>query len=148
MQWKPHVTVAAIISTNDQFLLVEERINGDAVFNQPAGHLEYGETLLDAVKREVFEETAWQFEPEYLVGIYLIPGKGEITYIRFCFYGRCFDFDEKAELDREIIRTVWMTAAEIESTASRHRNALVSQCLNDYLAGKSCPLEILKYYRT
>jgi len=146
MQWKPNVTVAAIVHVEDRYLLVEERINDDSVFNQPAGHLEHGESLLEAVKREVFEETAWQFKPLFLVGIYLIPGKNDISYLRFCFYGTCSDFDAKSELDKEIIRTVWMTPAEIESVSARHRNPLVSQCLLDYLAGKSYPLDILNHY--
>ena len=73
MQWKPNTTVAAIAEKNDRFLLVEENINGQLVFNQPAGHLEHGESLIDAVKREVLEETAWEFEPKYLIGVYLYP---------------------------------------------------------------------------
>jgi len=145
MQWKPNVTVAAIVHVEDRFLLVEERINDSSVFNQPAGHLEQGESLVDAVKREVLEETAWQFQPEALIGIYLLPGSGDISYLRFCFYGSCTDFDEKRELDHGIIRTVWLTAAEIEANQPRHRNAVVLQCLHDYRAGKRYPLDLLYY---
>jgi len=146
MQWKPNVTVAAIVHVENRFLLVEESINNSSVFNQPAGHLEQGESLIDAVKREVLEETAWHFQPEALIGIYLLPVSGDISYLRFCFSGSCTDFDEKRELDHGILRTVWLTAAEIEANRSRHRNAVVLQCLHDYQTGKRYPLDILTAY--
>ncbi len=108
MQWKPNVTVAAIISMDNRYLLVEEQSrNGITVFNQPAGHLEKGETLIAAIKREVLEETARQFQPEYLTGIYLRPDStSDITYLRFCFYGSCSDHDPIMPLDTGIIRKV------------------------------------------
>ena len=105
MQWRPNTTIAAIIEQNNRFLLVEESINGKLVFNQPAGHLEHGETLIEAVKREVMEETAWEFEPESLVGVYLYsnPHQLDITYLRFCFYGNCIEEHLGQALDAEII---------------------------------------------
>ncbi len=144
MQWKPHVTVAAIVRSGDKFLLVEESINGLIVINQPAGHLEKGESLTEAIKREVLEETARQFQPEFLVGTYLYQGTNDnTTWLRFCFYGSCSDRDDQRELDTGIIRNVWMTYAELEAARSRLRSPMVLKCLDDYLAGESCPLSVL-----
>ena len=91
MQWKPNTTVAAVIQKDNRFLLVEEEIDGKLVFNQPAGHLEKDETLIEAIKREVLEETTFEFVPESLIGIYLYPNTNNknITYLRFCFFGFC-----------------------------------------------------------
>jgi len=146
MQWKPNVTVAAIATSNNRFLLVEEKIDGMTLFNQPAGHLEPDESLLDAIVREVQEETAWQFKPKALVGIYLFPGPGEISYLRFCFNGSCGDFNKQQKLDEGIVRAVWMSRDEIAACKTRHRSSMVMQCVDDYLAGKRYPLEILNTY--
>jgi len=144
MQWKPNVTVAAIARQGQRFLLVEENADGSAVFNQPAGHMEEHESLVEAVKREVLEETAWQFHPEFLTGIYLYPNPyNGITYLRFCFFGECNDYDENRKLDKEIIRTVWMTRDEIKSSETKLRSPLVLKSLDDYLSGNLYPLEIL-----
>jgi ADP-ribose pyrophosphatase YjhB (NUDIX family) len=144
MQWKPNVTVAAIIQDQDRFLLVEENADDLIVFNQPAGHLEKDETLVEAVKREVLEETAWHFHPAGLSGIYHYynPQNG-ITYLRFCFYGTCDRFEENRELDNGILRTVWMTAGEIRSRPGDMRSPMVEKCVDDYLSGKTWPLDIL-----
>jgi NADH pyrophosphatase NudC (nudix superfamily) len=145
-QWKPAVTVAAIAGKDNRFLLVEEYADGLAVFNQPAGHLEEQETLIDAVKREVLEETAWDFQPAGLTGVYLYPNPHNgITYLRFCFHGQCTRLDDMRKLDKEIIRTVWMTREEIISNQARLRSPLVLRSLDDYLSGKSYPLEILNH---
>ena len=147
MQWKPNVTVAAIICNHGRYLLVEENVDGHIVLNQPAGHIEEGESLLDAVKREVLEETAWHFQPQALSGIYLYHNQNNgITYLRFCFYGQCNMFENNRILDQGIIRTVWMTTDEIRSESKSLRSPIVLQCIEDHLSGKSCSLDILKNY--
>lgn len=145
MQWKPNVTVAAIAENDGCFLLVEEEADNLVVFNQPAGHLEKGESLIDAVKREVLEETAWEFRPEYLVGVYQYPNPlVDITYLRFCFAGTCNRKHDKP-LDEGIIRAVWFTPEEIEARQERLRSPMVTRCLKDYLAGKRYPLDMLNH---
>ncbi len=145
MQWKPNVTVAAIIKHDDRYLLVEEQsADGTLVFNQPAGHLESGESLITAVKREVLEETAWQFEPTSLVGVYLNPDRRSgLTYLRFCFYGLVSNHDALRKLDNGIVRAVWFSLEQMQQKADKMRSPLVMKCLYDYLSGKSYPLEIL-----
>ena len=147
MQWKPNTTVAAIIERNDQFLLVEEDIEGELVFNQPAGHLEKGETLIEAVKREVLEETTYEFTPESLVGIYLYPNPNNknITYLRFCFFGAAKIKNNGRKLDDGIVQTVWMNKEEIKKQG-RIRSPMVLHCINDYLKGNSYPLSLLNYF--
>lgn len=147
MQWKPNVTVAAIARQDDRFLLVEEDIAGQRVFNQPAGHLEEHETLTGAVVREVLEESAWRFRPEFLTGIYLYPNKlNGITYLRFCFYGECSGHEGTRELDSGIIRTAWLTLKEIESRKTCMRSPMVLESLYDYLGGKKYPLDVLRHF--
>jgi 8-oxo-dGTP pyrophosphatase MutT (NUDIX family) len=132
----PDVTVAAVAETAGRFLVVEERINRRLVFNQPAGHVERGETLLAAVVRETREETAWRFEPRALVGVYLWrnPGNGR-TVLRFAFTGPVTNHDADQRLDRAIVRTHWLTPAELEQRSSRLRSPLVLRCVRDYLGG-------------
>ncbi len=147
MQWKPNVTVAAIAEDNGRFLLVEEDADNHIVFNQPAGHLEKNESLIEAIKREVREETAWEFEPEFLVGVYLYPNpRIDIVYLRFCFAGKCIQHDPTLELDQGIIRPVWMSKTEIEDNQERMRSTMVLTCINDYLSGKRYPLDLLNHY--
>jgi 8-oxo-dGTP pyrophosphatase MutT (NUDIX family) len=145
--WKPHVVVAAIVERDGKFLLVEEQTDDGIRFNQPAGHLEEGESLLEAVRREVFEETAHHFEPEALLGIYRWrhPGKPR-TYLRFAFLGRITGFDAASPLDKGILRAVWMTPEEITASRERHRSPLLIRCMEDHLAGKSYPLDLLTDY--
>jgi len=147
MQWKPNVTVAAIINHDNHYLLVEEQsADGKLVFNQPAGHLELGESLITAVKREVLEETAWQFEPKSLIGVYLNPDiQSGITYLRFCFYGNVSNHDDLRKLDKGIVRTVWFSLEQMQQQADRMRSPLVMKCLYDYLSGKTYPLELLNH---
>lgn len=147
MQWKPNVTVAAVIRKEGRFLLVEEQADDHIVFNQPAGHLEKDEHLLDAVKREVLEETARQFLPDTLTGIYLYPNRfvDDITYLRFCFAGTCLEPEPEQPLDEGIIRTVWLTREEITEQSDRLRSPLVLKCIDDYLSGKQYPLDILDH---
>lgn len=142
--WKPHVVVAAVIEADGRFLLVEEHTEEGLRFNQPAGHLEAGETLIEAVRREVFEETAHHFEPDALLGVYRwhAPARGR-TYLRFAFVGQVTGYDPTAPLDRGILRAAWMTPAEIDAVLARHRSPLVARCIADYRAGRRYPLELL-----
>ena len=145
MIWKPNVVVAAIVEREGKFLLVEEEADGKLVLNQPAGHLDDGESLLDAVVRETLEETAWQLAPEALLGVYRWPHPTkDITYIRFAFIGRVTRHEPERELDEGIVRALWLTPQEIRAERARHRSPQVERCLDDYLAGQRYPLELLK----
>ena len=145
MIWKPNVVVAAIVERDGKFLLVEERADGRLVLNQPAGHLDEGESLTDAVVRETLEETAWHFAPESLLGVYRWrhPTKG-ITYLRFAFIGRVTRQETERALDHDIVRALWLTPEEIRAERARHRSPQVERCLNDYLAGQCYSLDLLK----
>ena len=145
--WKPSVTVAAIIARDDLFFMIEEQTTDGVRINQPAGHLDPGESLQQAVIRETLEETAHDFTPTALIGSYLSrfvsPSSGkEVTYLRFAFAGELGQAHQRA-LDHGILRTLWMTHAELLASQERHRSPLVLQCVNDYLAGQSAPLSLL-----
>lgn len=144
MAWHPHVTVAALIERADRFLLVEEAVAGGIVYNQPAGHWEPGEDLLDAVRREVLEETRCRFEPQALVGIYqwTHPLRQE-TFLRFAFAGACGDPDERRALDAGIIACHWLTHAELTAPGIVLRSPLVLRGIDDYRAGRRYPLALL-----
>lgn len=145
MIWKPNVVVAAIVERDGRFLLVEEEADGRHVFNQPAGHLDEGESLVQAVVRETREETAWHIEPTALVGIYRWPKPdSKITFLRFCFAARALNHDSHAALDTEILRAVWLTLPEIEALGERLRSPLVLRCLRDYVAGRRFALDLLR----
>ncbi len=145
MVWKPHVSVAAIAERDGRFLMVKERAEGGVVFNQPAGHLEEGETLLDAIVREVAEETAWHYRPEAVIGVYRLQIEDAgLTYLRICFSGCCLAHDRAKGLDPDIISTHWMTRDELQRDTVALRSALVMQCIDDYLAGYRYPLELLR----
>jgi len=146
-RWKPNVTVAAVIENDGRFLLVEEETPEGLRVNQPAGHLDEGESLIAACVRETLEESAWHFTPTALVGIYLWPRpQGDITYLRFAFCGELGAHDAGRILDTGILRALWLTPAEIEAAHSRHRSPLIMQCLADYLAGRRYSLELLRHY--
>jgi 8-oxo-dGTP pyrophosphatase MutT (NUDIX family) len=142
MGWNPEVTVAAIAELDGRFLMVEERIRGRLVLNQPAGHLEDGETLLEAVIRETREETAWRFRPNSLVGTYLwrCPEDGR-SFLRFAFCGAVDDHHAQQPLDEGIQRTLWVTHEQLLAQAPRLRSPLVLRCLQDYRLGKRQPLD-------
>ena len=145
MVWKPHVTVAAVIQRDGEFLLVEERAEGRLVLNQPAGHLDPGESLLDAVVRETLEETAWHFTPEALLGVYRWPHPTkQITYLRFAFLGRALQRADGATLDDGIVRAVWLSPEAVRRERARHRSPQVQRCIDDCLAGQRYPLGLLK----
>ena len=137
----PDVTVAALVERHGQFLLVEERINGRLVFNQPAGHVEPGETLLQAVVRETWEETAWRLTVESFLGTYLWrhPGNGRAS-LRFAFIGSVSGHDPAQPLDRGIVRTHWLDRDSLAALGVRLRSPLVLRCVDDYLAGQRLPL--------
>lgn len=153
-RWKPSVTVAAVIERQGSFLLVEEHTPEGLRLNNPAGHLDPGESPMEACVRETLEETAHQFTPQALVGIYLArfqrplaqpeaPGVQDITYLRFAFCGSLGAWDAQRTLDAGIVRTLWLSAEEIRASASRLRSPLVLQCMEDYLAGQRFGLELL-----
>ena len=147
MIWKPNVTVAAIIEQDGKFLLVEEYTSQGVLFNQPAGHLEEGESLLAAVARETLEESAYTFEPQHLIGIYRWHSPvADTTYLRFAFAGRILAHHPQRALDEGIIRAVWMTPEELRASQAHHRSPLVLRCVEDYLSGKRYPLELLVHY--
>jgi 8-oxo-dGTP pyrophosphatase MutT (NUDIX family) len=142
MVWKPSVTVAAVIERDGHFLLVEERIDGRLVLNQPAGHLDPGESLVAACRREVMEETAHHFEPEGLLGVYRWHyAAKDVTFLRFCFFGRPGNV-EKRPLDKEIVRLHWLNAQELTARKSEHRSPLVQKCVDDFLSGRRYPLDL------
>jgi 8-oxo-dGTP pyrophosphatase MutT (NUDIX family) len=145
MVWKPDVTVAAIVERDDRFLLVEERIRGRLVFNQPAGHLEDGESLIDAVMRETLEETAWTFAPSALVGIYLWRSPRGQTTLRFAFTGSVSALDTARRLDPPVQATHWFTRQEVIGRRERLRSVLVMRCIDDYLAGRRVPLAAIAH---
>jgi len=145
--WKPSVTVAAIISRDNKFLMIEEETSEGVRINQPAGHLDPNETLLQAVVRETLEETAHDFSPSELIGTYLSryvsPTTGlEVTYLRFAFTGELGQAHDRP-LDTGILRTVWMSRDELLASQARHRSPLVMQCVDDYLLGQRAPLSLL-----
>jgi phosphatase NudJ len=147
LRWKPSVTVAAVVEREGRFLLVEEHTADGLRLNNPAGHLEANESLLQAVVREVLEETARVFTPSHLVGVYLarLPrSDGEdISYLRFAFAGSVGEPEPGRALDAPIVRTLWLTPTEIEASRARHRSPLLWRCVQDHLAGRRYPLELL-----
>lgn len=146
----PHLTVAALIEQDGRFLLVEELVQGRPVLNQPAGHVEAHETLLDAVVREVLEETGYRFVPEAVLGIYEWPRPDGETYLRVAFRGRV-EGEPRADIDPDILRTVWLDAHEMAAAGatvpSRLRSGLVLQGLADFQAGRSLPLDTIRTWR-
>ena len=145
-RWKPSVTVAAVIEREGRFLLVEEHTPEGLRLNNPAGHLDPGESLLQAVVREALEETACAFTPTHLLGSYLARlqrGGDDITYLRFAFVGNVCAPEPGRALDTGIVRTLWLTPGEIEASRERHRSPLVWHCVQDHLAGRRYPLELL-----
>ncbi|MDR5812374.1 NUDIX hydrolase [Caballeronia sp. LZ033] len=144
--WAPHVTVAAIVEHDGRFLVIEEHTSAGLRINQPAGHLEAGETLVQAVIRETFEETAHRFEPEALVGAYMTHFQrpdGDVTYLRFTFCGKSAGEEAGRALDDGIVRAMWLTADELRASAGRHRTPIVLACLEDYLSGRRVPLDFI-----
>jgi 8-oxo-dGTP pyrophosphatase MutT (NUDIX family) len=144
MVFKPDVTVAALVEREGRFLLVEERIRGRLVLNQPAGHLEDGEALLAAVVRETLEETAWHFTPEALLGVYQWRSPRGHSTLRFAFIGSVGAHEPQRALDPPVIATHWLDRDQVVRAAARLRTPLVLRCIDDYLAGQRLVLDALK----
>jgi 8-oxo-dGTP pyrophosphatase MutT (NUDIX family) len=147
-RWKPSATVAAIIERDGRYLLVEEHTPEGLRLNNPAGHLDPGESPAHGAAREALEETAHHFVPTALLGVYLSrfqrPATGEdVTFLRFAFVGELGDFEADRALDTGIVRTVWMTPDEIRASTERHRSPLVLRCMEDHLAGRRFPLDLI-----
>ncbi len=144
--------MAAVIEQNGRFLLVEEHTPEGLRLNNPAGHLDPGESIVDGCAREALEETAHAFTPQALVGVYLSRFQRpqtdgtetqDITYLRFAFCGRVGELQAERPLDRGIVRTLWLTPDEVRASADRHRSPLVVQCMEDYLRGQRYPLDLI-----
>jgi ADP-ribose pyrophosphatase YjhB (NUDIX family) len=146
MSWMPHVTVATIVEDQGRFLLVEEESKdlSHLVINQPAGHVEANETLIQAAVRETLEETAWHVEITHLQGIYTYtpPNDLSTTYYRFCFVAKALQHDAERPLDQGIHRAVWLNLEELNNTG-RARSPLVIRCIEDALLQKQYPLDLI-----
>ena len=147
MNQRVSVTVAAMAEREGRFLVVEEETDEGVRLNQPAGHLEPDESLVEAVVRETLEETAYGFVPRSLLGVYRWrhPTKG-ISYVRFAFVGEVTSPEVGRALDTGILGALWLTPAELRAQAARHRSPLVQRCIQDYLAGRRFPLDLLIHY--
>lgn len=146
--WKPSVTVAAVIEKDGRFLLVEEETNDGLKLNTPAGHLDPGETPAQGCAREVLEESAYQFRPTALLGVYLARSTKRTTgedqtYLRMAFCGELGAHDPAQPLDEGIVRTLWLSIDEVRASAARHRSPLVQRCIEDYIAGVRHPLSVI-----
>ncbi len=144
--WKPNTTVAALIERDGKFLLVEERINGELKLNQPAGHVEQNESIEAACVREGLEETGHHIRPTALVGIYYWtpPERPHMSYLRFAFAAETLGEEAGYQLDKDIERPVWLSYEEIVARRAQHRSPLLLGCIDDYLAGKRYPLEVIQ----
>ena len=147
-RWKPSTTVAAVIERDGRYLLVEEHTPEGLRLNNPAGHLDPGESPEQGVAREALEETTHTFTPTALVGVYLArfqrPDAGEdVTYLRFAYCGELGDAVPGRTLDTGIVRTLWMTPDEVRASAGRHRSPLVLRCIEDHLAGRRHPMDLV-----
>ena len=145
-RFRPSVTVAAVIEQGGRYLLVEEETPEGLMLNNPAGHVELGESPIEAVVREALEETMRAFQPEAFLGVYLArflrPARLEdVTYVRLAFSGYVGEEIAGRALDEGIRRTLWLTEAELAACEARHRSPLVLQCVRDHAAGRRLPLE-------
>jgi len=146
--WKTSVTVAAIVERDGRYLLVEEHTPDGLLLNNPAGHLDPGETPLDGVIRETLEETARRFTPQALVGVYLSRAQrstppSDVTYLRLAFAGTVSEPLPGQAFDPEIVRTLWLTPEELRACPQRHRSPLLMRCVDDHRAGRRYPLELI-----
>lgn len=145
-EWSPHVTVATIVERDGRYLFVEEDIGGASVLNQPAGHWERGESLVEAAVRETLEETAWDVEPLALTGVYEYEPEGlGYTFIRFAYLARPLRHHPGQPLDAGIRRALWLSPDELAGEAHRHRSPMVGRCLADALAGQRYPLALVQH---
>lgn len=144
MSLKLDLTVAAIAERDGRFLLVQERASRRLVLNQPAGHVEPGESLVEAVVREALEETGREFRPESVTGLYLWQAPAGRTILRVAFAGRAGEPIDASTLDRAIVRTLWLERGELEARAAEHRSPLVMAAIDDYLRGSRHPLDLVR----
>ncbi len=143
--WRPHVTVACVVADDDRFLMVEETIRGERLFNQPAGHLECGETLLDAARRETLEETGWEIELQSFIGVQQwLSLVHDSQIVRFAFAGTPLRHHPDRPLDAGILRAHWLDYTQIAALGDRLRSPLVLTTLDDWLAGQRLPLTALR----
>ncbi|MBN8727945.1 MAG: NUDIX hydrolase [Xanthomonadales bacterium] len=139
--WRPRVTVATIVQRGEAFLLVEEDVRGARVFNQPAGHLEPGESLQQAAVRETLEETGWEVRPTCLVRVYQWRARSGREFLRFTFGAEALRHDPARPLDSGIVRAVWLTRDDLAADPSRLRSPMVLAGIDDWLAGRRLPLD-------
>ncbi len=145
-QWHPHKTVATVVEENGRFLMVEELIKGELVLNQPAGHLEANESLMQGAVRETLEETAWEVELTAFLGLYQQTANADnICYIRSCFIAKPLREVPGRKLDTGIVQALWLSRAELEARKAHLRSPVVLRVIDDYLQGKSYPLEVVHY---
>ena len=144
-RFTPHITVATVIEKDGRFLFVKEHAEERVVLNQPAGHLEMDESLIQAAIRETLEETGWDIEITQLIGIYLYTApSNNVTYQRVCFAGRALAQRENHQLDEGINAPIWLTGDELIEHQWLWRSPMVLRCIDDYLAGERFSLELLK----
>lgn len=142
--FEPRITVATVVEQAGRFLMVQEMAAGRTVLNQPAGHVEAGESLVQAAFRETLEETAWQIEVTALLGTYIFqPYRGAGVYYRFCFVARALGHDPKQKLDRDILDAIWLSPEELDARTAEHRSPLVARCVQDYQRGQRLPLDTI-----
>lgn len=146
MASKHHITVACVVRQGERFLFVEETVGGDLVLNQPSGHWEDGETLVDGAIREALEETGWDVRPTALLGIYEYepPGLG-YGFLRFAFLAEALQHHADRPLDEGIAAAVWLTPDELRAASARHRSPMVQRAVDDALAGRSMPLSVIAH---
>lgn len=145
-EWQPHVTVATVVERNGRFLFVEESVNDELVINQPAGHWEAGETLLEAAIRETYEETGWRVELTGLLGIYEHqPAELDYAFLRICFSARPIEHDPAHVMEAGIKRWFWMDQHELRGEIFRHRSPMVQQSVEDYWTSTRYPLKIVNH---
>ncbi|MBT1445820.1 NUDIX hydrolase [Shewanella sp. JM162201] len=142
-RYKPNVTVACVVHCDGKFLMVEEIIDGKSVFNQPAGHLEANESLIDACKRELYEETGIEASPSKLIGVYQFSASSTLAFLRFTFLVELESQCQSSPKDSAIHALHWLSLDDIDSGSRSLRSPLVSRCIHDCLAGKGCTLELL-----
>lgn len=148
MSWSPHVVVACVVERDGQFLIVEERIaeGGALLLNQPAGHWEQGETLIQGAVRETLEETGWDVRPNHVLGLYHYdPADLDYGFLRVAFVAEALGERAGYQLDTGIERALWLTRDELAAQSARHRSPMLLRCVDDYLDGKRYPLELIAH---
>lgn len=144
--WQPHIVVAAVVERDGLYLVVEELINGELRINQPAGHWEAGETLVEAVVRETLEESAWRVEPTGFIGTYVWqPDTLPYAFVRFAYTARALEHEPERQLDTGILRARWLSLDALQACQDKHRGPAVLQCIHDYRAGRVLPLDVVRH---